>query len=234
MTISQEVIWDTRSFSDESSVSSRSVSYLTSEFMIACLILGLEQIHSWKIIHWDLKPENLVFDYQGYLHIADFGISRFYRANNRADTSGTPGYMAPEVINHQNHTYSVDFYALGVIMYELIIGVRPYCGTTWKELKFKILERQACIKQSKSHFSDEGVDFVNQLIQRYPRERIGHVNGTVELKLHPWFEGFQWDLLYDKKLKPLFAPLNKDNFDSKHVNNPFNDGFSDNEKPCSP
>ena len=68
------------------------------KFLIACLLLGLEYIHSNGILHRDIKPENLVFDEQGYLRITDFGVARIWRAENSEDTSGTPGYMAPEIM----------------------------------------------------------------------------------------------------------------------------------------
>lgn len=87
-------------------------------FVVACIVLALEYIHSKGYLHRDIKPENLVFDQNGYLHVTDFGISKKARANNKIDTSGTPGYMAPEVMCRQNHNTSVDFFALGVIAYE--------------------------------------------------------------------------------------------------------------------
>lgn len=62
-------------------------------------------MHSRKIIHRDIKPENLVFDDKGYLHLTDLGIAKFLREDNYTDTSGTPGYMAPEVMCRQNHSY---------------------------------------------------------------------------------------------------------------------------------
>jgi serum/glucocorticoid-regulated kinase 2 len=68
------------------------------KFFAACLILGLEYIHSHDVIHRDIKPENLVLDRAGYLHITDFGVARVLRPDNGSETSGTPGYMAPEVM----------------------------------------------------------------------------------------------------------------------------------------
>ena len=102
---------------------------------MACLLLALQYLHHNSIIHRDIKPENLVFDEQGYLHITDLGISRIWRPENSLDTSGTPGYMAPEVMCRQNHGVAVDYYAIGVIVYELMIGKRPYMGKTRQEIR---------------------------------------------------------------------------------------------------
>lgn len=88
--------------------------------------MGLEYLHSKNIIHRDIKPENIVFDEEGYLYISDFGISKVRREENSQDTSGTPGYMAPEVLFHNNHSFGVDYYAVGVILYEIMVGSRPF------------------------------------------------------------------------------------------------------------
>ena len=74
------------------------VRFILLEFFIACILLGLENMHNQQIIHRDIKPENLVLDERGYLKITDLGIARKYRENNASDTSGTPGYMAPEIM----------------------------------------------------------------------------------------------------------------------------------------
>lgn len=79
-------------------------------------------MHNKNIIHRDLKPENLVLDSKGYAYLTDLGIARVLRAENSTDTSGTPGYMAPEVMCRQNHGIAVDYFALGVIIYEFMIG----------------------------------------------------------------------------------------------------------------
>lgn len=78
------------------------------------------------MIHRDIKPENLIFDKKGFLRITDFGIAKILRSENKSDTSGTPGYMAPEVMIKQNHSFTVDYYAVGIIAHEFMLGRRPY------------------------------------------------------------------------------------------------------------
>lgn len=87
-------------------------------FFLACLLLCLEYVHNKGVIHRDIKPENLVFDSDGYLRLTDFGIARIWNPENAKDTSGTPGYMAPEVMCRQNHGVAVDYFAIGVIGFE--------------------------------------------------------------------------------------------------------------------
>lgn len=92
------------------------------KFLIACILTAVDYIHRKKIFHRDIKPENLVFDEQGYLRLTDFGIARAENSKQPLDASGTPGYMAPEVLCKQLHSYEVDFYAIGIIAYELMLS----------------------------------------------------------------------------------------------------------------
>ena len=87
------------------------------------------------MIHRDIKPENVVFEDSGYVRLTDFGIAKILREENNKDTSGTPGYMAPEVMCRQNHSYAVDYFALGVMAYEFMYGKRPYTGKTRKDIR---------------------------------------------------------------------------------------------------
>lgn len=104
----------------------------------------MKYLHDNNILHRDLKPENIVFDAQGYLRITDLGIARAWspETDNSKDTSGTPGYMAPEVMCRQNHGVEVDFFAVGVIAYECMLGKRPYGGKDRKEIRDHILSKQ--------------------------------------------------------------------------------------------
>lgn len=115
------------------------------EFFIACMLLCLEYLHKNAILHRDIKPENLVFDMNGYLRVTDLGIARLWNPENSKDTSGTPGYMAPEVMCRQNHGVAVDYFAMGVIAYECMFGKRPYHGKDRKEIRDHILSKQVKI-----------------------------------------------------------------------------------------
>ena len=191
------------------------------KFFILNIILSLEYIHNQKIIHRDIKPENLIFESTGYLRITDFGISKKKENNNSNDTSGTPGYMAPEVILMQGHSYSADYFALGVIGYEIMLGHRPYNGKNRKQIKENIFSKQAKIKYDEKPFewSEKSMDFINKLLQRKPCKRLGY-NGIKEIKEHPWIKETKWDLLKNKNLEVPFIPKqNKDLFDKNYCKN---------------
>jgi len=185
------------------------------KFFVACMVTCLEYIHNQGILHRDIKPENLVFDAQGYLRTTDLGIARVWRPDNSTDTSGTPGYMAPEVMCRQNHGVAVDYYAVGVIAYECMIGKRPYVGRDRKEIRDQILAKQVQLKKADipEGWSLEAADFINRLIQRKPMNRLG-LNGPQEVKGHPWFKGFPWEKLQNKEMRSPFL-INEDEMNTK-------------------
>lgn len=178
------------------------------KFIAACVVSALEYIHKKNIIHRDVKPENLVFDERGFIHLTDFGVAKYWRSKNSDNTSGTPGYMAPEVMAQKSHSFSVDFYALGVIMCEFITGRRPYYGKNRQEIKEEMLARQAVVTSNliRGEWSAEAIDFCNRLIQRKPESRLGH-NSVAEIKQHPWFAGLNWADLHERRLTPLYNPM---------------------------
>lgn len=136
------------------------------KFMLACLICGLEYMHTEGVIHRDIKPENLVVENTGYIRITDMGIAKIWQTENSQDTSGTPGYMAPEVMCRQNHTYAVDYFAVGVIGYEFMLGRRPYVGKTRKDIRDMMFAKQVYIKKSDipAGWSIEAADFINKCL----------------------------------------------------------------------
>lgn len=116
--------------------------------------------------------------------------------------------MAPEVMCRCNHGVAVDYYALGIIIFECIFGFRPYVGANRQEIRDKILAKQAQIKKkdSPAEWSQEAIDFVNQSIQRKPQNRLGN-NGPEEVMGHAWFKDVDWDRLRRKLVPSPFAPV---------------------------
>ena len=187
------------------------------KFFISCIILSLEYIHENNIIHRDIKPENLVSDDKGYIRLTDFGIAKVKKEENSSETSGTPGYMAPEVLLSQNHSFTVDFYAIGIVGYEFLVGKRPYIGKNRKEIKELVLSKEVCLENSKDNsWSNECLDFINKCLKRKPTNRLGYHFGVKELKTHPWFEKYDWQKLYYKTLDAPFVPKKENNFDKEY------------------
>ena len=183
------------------------------KFIVSCVILALEYLHTNKIIHRDLKPENILFDKNGYIHITDFGIAK--QLENEPEehvihVSGSPGYMSPEAIFKEKHSYVSDFFSLGVICYEMMMKKRPYIGKNRQEIKEKMSKEQVQIKKNEipKGWSSEFVDFINKLLIKNPENRLGY-KGISELKFHPWLRYHDWKLIYLKKEKAPFIPPKK-------------------------
>ena len=179
------------------------------KFLLSNLILGIEYIHSQNIIHRDIKPENILFDNKGYAYITDFNIScKREDINNNKDVSGTPVYMAPETINLKEQDFSIDFYSLGIICYECIMGQRPYEGNSRHEVKEILNDNNFEIEQDE-RISIECRNLINGLLSKDPNSRLGAQSGASELKENLFFQGFNWDLLSRKKyVSPLIEIIN--------------------------
>ena len=108
-----------------------------------CVLLGLEYIHGNNIIQRVIKPENLVTEEKGIIRITDFDVAKIKKEDNNSETSRTPGYMVPEVFLAQNHSFPVDFFAIGIMGYERMLGESPYIGKSRKKIKHLVLWKQA-------------------------------------------------------------------------------------------
>ena len=176
------------------------------KFLLSNIILGLQYIHSKGILHRDLKPENILFDNKGYAYITDFGIAWSNDEDHEGDNSGTPGYMAPETLFGLKQDYCVDFYSLGVIGYEIVLGKTPYEGNSRHEIKKQMHEKNVYIDiNNVENFSEICVDFINGLLSKNPGKRLGAESGISQIKDDIFFRGLNWELIYQHKyISPLY------------------------------
>lgn len=147
------------------------------------------------------------------------GISRIWAPENGSDTSGTPGYMAPEVMCRQNHGIAVDYYAVGIILYELMLGKRPYSGKDRKDIREFVISKQLEIPKEDvpNDWSYDAMDFVNKCIQRKPSNRLGSSNPD-EVKNHPWLQDVDWSKMLAMELDAPFLPKPKLAVQKKQLN----------------
>ena len=162
--------------------------------------------------------------------MTDFGVAKIISEEKISDTSGTPGYMAPEVIQGKNHSYPVDFFAIGIIGYELLIGHRPYRGKNRKEIKRLMSSEETEIliteeDNTDNYWSEQCINFINSCLKLNVEKRLGYHNGLKELKEHNWFDKYDWNKLYNKKHETSFVPKDEKNYDQKHCEG--NDKISD-------
>lgn len=196
-----------------------------------CIVLGLEYLHANKIVHLDIRPENLILDDKGYFRINNFLYSCFIsnQKNEKIDENifnENLLYLAPEIFQGMPFSYYSDYYSLGITCYELMIGRKAYIGNYFKQVKEQIMVKQYEIKEVEipKGWSAECADFINKLIIRNPNDRLGH-SGINEIKSHAWFEMVNWMDYYEKKIKSPFGNMSIDDAYSTILYSPKKKGF---------
>lgn len=166
------------------------------------IILALEELHKNNIIFRDLKPENIILDSDGHARLIDFGLSKEEVSDSTITRSfcGSLAYLAPEIIQRKGHGQTVDWYLLGVLFYETLVGVPPFYSSNRKKLFRNILYGRLKLPSS---ISCEAKDLLKLLLRRAPAERLGAKDDAAEVKAHSYFEGINWDQVLRKELKPV-------------------------------
>ncbi|CDS42043.1 G protein coupled receptor kinase 6 [Echinococcus multilocularis] len=178
-------------------------------FYAAEITLGLEHLHSLRIVYRDLKPENILIDDQGHLRISDLGLAVEITPHSALKGRvGTAGYMAPEVIRGERYTFSPDWFGLGCIVYEMIMGQPPFRKRR-ERLKREEIDRRVCedTEAYNQRFSDVVRDFTSSLLQKDKSLRLGcDDRGASGVKAHLWFQGTNWKRLEAGLIEPPFTP----------------------------
>ncbi|KAJ9631246.1 uncharacterized protein PV06_03964 [Exophiala oligosperma] len=186
-------------------------------FWMAELACALRYIHSQGIVHRDLKPDNVLLDSEGHVHLADFNVaSDFKPGKPLTSKSGTLAYLAPEVFRGSGYYSEVDWWSLGVTMYECVYGKRPFEGKTYEELAESISAGSPHYFVTKPPVSMPCLSAMTSLIEKDRRKRIG-ATGFDTFTSHPFFQPINFDALERKQIPPIFVPSSeKTNFDATY------------------
>ena len=201
------------------------------KFYTAELILAVESIHKLDCIHRDIKPDNILIDKTGHIKLSDFGLAKVsdklyeqnstktpnYNPNKRTHQKlyscvGTAFYVAPEVLKKKGYSQEIDWWSVGVIFYEMLVGYAPFYAEETQEVINKVLGKIWEVPEE-IKLSKEALDFMKRMMSD-PNERLGK-NGSEEIKSHPFFKGVDWDNIRNN-MKPPFIPDIENDYDTKY------------------
>ncbi|XP_076760992.1 serine/threonine-protein kinase N isoform X1 [Xylocopa sonorina] len=176
-------------------------------FYSACVVLGLQYLHESRIIYRDLKLDNLLLDTEGYVKIADFGLCKEGMGyGDRTGTfCGTPEFLAPEVLTETSYTRAVDWWGLGVLIFEMLVGESPFPGDDEEEVFDSIVNDEVRYPR---FLSLEAIAIMRRLLRKNPDRRLGSSEKDAEdVKKQAFFRHIAWDDLLLRRVKPPFVPV---------------------------
>jgi len=180
-------------------------------FYTSSLTLALQHIHLLEFVYRDLKPENILLDGQGYIKLCDFGFAKKIALERTFTQCGTPDYVAPEMLMGQGVNQACDWWALGVLLYEMVRGYPPFTDASGEDMKTfaKILKGEVDFEGTgdDAKFTEDARELIGSLLTVKVASRLGYINGGAESVIkHPWFATLDWDQLVNLTLDAPWKP----------------------------
>ncbi|KAG0261348.1 hypothetical protein DFQ27_003052 [Actinomortierella ambigua] len=193
-------------------------------FYTAELVLALEHLHSGHVVYRDLKPENVLMSSQGHVVLADFGLCKenLIGSDTTSTFCGTTEYLAPEIVMGQPYGKAVDWWSLGVLLYEMLYGTSPFADKRTEGTYHKILHQPVTFPMKRTSklvstsfdpsrdISDAARDLIRGLLEKDPKRRLGGEGSTAQsvagIKAHPFFKGIDFAKLTTRNVTPPFRP----------------------------
>ena len=185
-------------------------------FYASCVCSAFSYMHDLSVVYRDLKPENLLFDAEGYLKVVDFGFAKLI-TDRTWTLCGTPEYLAPEIITNKGHSLSVDWWAFGILIFEMLVGQPPFCADDPMDIYQKILRNRVTYP---AFVSKNAKELVSKLLVSNPVQRLGSLKrGHRDVSGHLFFKPVDWQQLTRKTQKAPYipkisSPTDTSNFDS--------------------
>ena len=192
------------------------------KFYSAIVGLALEYLHTHGIVYRDIKPDNILIDEDGYLKLADFGMAKMLKDQEKAfSLCGTPEYFSPEIITREGHNKAADWWSYGILLYEMLFGMPPFYSKNTEKM-FDLITKAELKFPKKIEVSEDAKDLIKKLLIKNQDLRLGSEGGFETIKKHSFFKGFDFKALEEKKLEAPFIPvlrgsMDLSNFDSKYT-----------------